>query len=71
MNTGNTYTRVTVDEVRAGDEEYSHGRGEWVAIAEVHRFGDRRDMVKIVYPNGGSSARPASHGGAFRRATEV
>lgn len=57
--------RINIADAQRGDEMLQ--AGEWVEIDSVHVFGDRRDMVKVMWVGGGSMTLPLSHSPATRR----
>jgi hypothetical protein len=61
-----TYETVALADAREGDEVFQGG--EWTPIAAAYVFGSARDLVKIVFANGGSHAGPIHHMGKARRA---
>jgi hypothetical protein len=61
-----TFERVALADAQPGDQIWS--AGDWVTVAAFHLFGSRNDLVKIVFPSGGSQAMPQSHCPTIRRA---
>jgi hypothetical protein len=51
--------RIELADAQPGDQVWQ--AGQWQPVAAFHIFGSRKDMVKLVWPNGGSMAMPASH----------